>query len=105
MPFHNNNNNNKVAAEVMLQDYSGAAAGFFGNTRTAASLVLGTLYPEAIQRFTVDPNTYAQEERYIGNNIAMTRLAYGLDVWETKPYTGDKPLTEAAECRRWQADS
>ena len=62
----------------------------------SASLVLGTLYPEAIQRLTVDPNTYAQEERYIANNIAMTRLAYGLDAWETKPYSGDKPLTEAA---------
>ena len=62
----------------------------------SASLVLGTLYPEAIQRFSVDPNTYAQEERYIGNNIAMTRLAYGLDAWETQPYSGDQPLTEAA---------
>ena len=38
-----------------------------------ASLVVGRLYPEAIQRFTVQPNQYAQEERYIGNNIAMTR--------------------------------
>lgn len=62
----------------------------------SASLVLGTLYPEAIQRLTVDPNTYAQEEKYIANNIAMTRLAYGLDAWETRAYTGDKLLTEAA---------
>lgn len=62
----------------------------------SASLVLGTLYPEAIQRLTVDPNTYAQEERYIANNIAMTRLAFGLDEWETRPYSGDKPLTRAA---------
>ena len=30
-----------------------------------ASLVIGRLYPEAIQRFTVEPNQYAQEERYI----------------------------------------
>ena len=44
-----------------------------------ASLVIGRLYPEAVQRFTVEPNRYAQEERYIGNNIAMTRLAYDLD--------------------------
>ena len=40
-----------------------------------ASIVVGRLYPAAIQRFTVEPNQYAQEERYIGNNIAMTRLA------------------------------
>ncbi len=62
----------------------------------AASIVLGQLYPEAIQRFTVDPNTYAQEQPYIGNNIAMTRLAFGLDQWVSKPYSGDQPLTQAA---------
>ena len=41
--------------------------------------MLGRLYPEAIQRLTVDPNEYAQEQPYIANNIAMTRLAFGLD--------------------------
>ena len=30
-----------------------------------ASIVIGRLYPEAVQRFTVEPNQYAQEERYI----------------------------------------
>ena len=54
----------------------------------SASLVLGRLYPEAIQRLTVDPNEYAQEEQYIANNIAMTRLAFGLDQWETRDYAG-----------------
>ena len=44
-----------------------------------ASIVLGRVYPEAVQRFTVDPNKYAQEKPYIANNIAMTRLAFGLD--------------------------
>ena len=62
----------------------------------SASIVLGRLYPEAIQRFTVDPNQYAQEQPYIANNIAMTRLAFGLDQWETTDYTGTGPLTEAA---------
>ena len=47
-----------------------------------ASIVVGRLYPEAIQRFTVQPNQYAQEAAYIANNIAMTRLAFGLDDWE-----------------------
>jgi uncharacterized protein len=60
------------------------------------SIVLGRLYPEAIQRFTVDPNTYAQEQPYIANNIAMTRLAFGLDQWQPKPYDGEAPLTAAA---------
>ena len=62
----------------------------------SASIVLGTVYPEVVQRFSVDPNTYAQEERYIANNIAMTRLAYGLDAWEARNYSGAAPLTEAA---------
>ena len=59
-----------------------------------ASLVVGRLYPEAIQRFTVDPNRFQQEERYIANNIAMTRLAYNLAGWEERRYQGDKTLTQ-----------
>ncbi len=62
----------------------------------AASIVLGQLYPEAIQRFTVDPNTYAQEQPYIANNIKMTRLAFGLNEWDTQQYSGEAPLTAEA---------
>jgi uncharacterized membrane protein (UPF0182 family) len=62
----------------------------------SASLVLGRLYPEAIQRLTVDPNTFAQEERYIANNIKMTQIAFGLDRWEPRTYAGTAPLTQAA---------
>jgi uncharacterized membrane protein (UPF0182 family) len=60
-----------------------------------ASLLIGRLYPEAVQRFTVVPNQYAQEERYIGNNIAMTRLAFGLDSWSQRQFRGEDVLTEA----------
>ena len=60
-----------------------------------ASLVLGRAYPEVIQRFTVDPNTYAQEQQYIANNIAMTRLAFGLDTWQVQRYSGTGQLTAA----------
>ncbi len=58
-----------------------------------ASLVVGRIYPEAVQRFTVEPNKYAQEERYIGNNIAMTRLAYDLGGWGNVSFTGNQVLT------------
>ncbi|HEV8403084.1 MAG TPA: UPF0182 family protein [Candidatus Limnocylindrales bacterium] len=58
-----------------------------------ASIVIGRLYPEAVQRFSVEPNKYAQEERYIANNIAMTRLSYDLGGWTNIPFTGDQPLT------------
>ena len=60
-----------------------------------ASLVIGRLYPEAVQRLTVEPNKYAQESPYIGNNIAMTRLAYDLNGWGNVPFTGDQVLTAA----------
>ena len=60
-----------------------------------ASIVVGRLYPEAVQRFTVVPNQFAQEERYIGNNIAMTRLAFDLEGWEDRPFHGDEPVTQA----------
>ncbi|HKF84648.1 MAG TPA: UPF0182 family protein [Candidatus Limnocylindrales bacterium] len=62
----------------------------------AASILLGRLYPEAVQRFSVDPNTYAQEERYIGNNIAMTQLGFGIEDWDSRTYGGTAPLTRAA---------
>jgi len=61
-----------------------------------ASLIIGRLYPEAIQRFTVQPNQYAQEQVYIANNIAMTRLAYGLDDWEDRPFGGAEVLDREA---------
>ena len=59
----------------------------------AASLILGGVYPDLVQRFSVDPNTYAQEQPYIANNIAMTRLAYGLESWTTQPYAGTATLS------------
>jgi uncharacterized membrane protein (UPF0182 family) len=61
-----------------------------------ASLLIGRLYPEAVQRLTVQPNQYAQEERYIANNIAMTRVAYGLDTWDDRSFRGEATLDAAA---------
>jgi uncharacterized protein len=61
-----------------------------------ASLIIGRLYPEAVQRLTVQPNQYAQEERYIANNIAMTRMAFGLDAWEDRSFRGEEHLDAAA---------
>jgi uncharacterized membrane protein (UPF0182 family) len=61
-----------------------------------ASLLVGRLYPEAVQRLTVQPNQYAQEERYIANNIAMTRMAFGLHTWEDRSFRGEERLDAAA---------
>ncbi len=44
----------------------------------------------------MDPNQYAQEEPYIGYNIGMTRLAFGLNTWTNRDYSGTAPITEEA---------
>jgi uncharacterized protein len=60
-----------------------------------ASILVGTVYPEIVQRFVVNPNTLAQERPYIANNIAMTRLAYNLGSWDPPTgYGGEAPLTQ-----------
>jgi uncharacterized protein len=61
-----------------------------------ASIVLGSLYPAAIEQFTVTPNRFEQEQPFIANNIKMTRLAFGLDDWEDRRFQGEAVLTQAA---------
>ncbi len=60
-----------------------------------ASIGIGRIYPEIVERFTVQPNEFAQEQPYIANNIAMTRRGFDLDGWEVRDYRGEAPLTEA----------
>ncbi len=60
-----------------------------------ASLFVGRLYPEVIQRLVVVPNQYNLEQPFIARNIAMTRQAYGLDTWQERQYDGSAPLTQA----------
>ena len=59
-----------------------------------ASIGIGRIYPEFVQRITVQPNEFAQEQPYISNNIAMTRLAFDIGNWEVRNYRGEAPLTE-----------
>ena len=61
-----------------------------------ASIGIGRIYPEVIQRLVVVPNQYAQEQPFIANNIRMTRLAFDLADWQVRPYRGEAPLTEGA---------
>jgi uncharacterized membrane protein (UPF0182 family) len=60
-----------------------------------ASIVVGRIYPAAVQQLSVVPNQQAQETPYIANNIAMTRLAFGLGSWTDQPYAGNAPITAA----------
>ncbi len=45
----------------------------------AASLILGGIYPYAIQTLQVEPNQFNREQEYIRHNIDFTRRAFGLD--------------------------
>ena len=58
-----------------------------------ASIAIGRVYPEIVQRITVVPNQQTLEAPYIANNIAMTRLAFDLE-----------HVGRAAVCRRPAAD-
>jgi uncharacterized membrane protein (UPF0182 family) len=51
-----------------------------------SSLVIGTVYPAIIERFTVIPNAKSAEAQYIQRNIDATRTAYGLDDIAVVPY-------------------
>ena len=44
-----------------------------------ANIVLGTVWPNLIQQFTVNPNEFVREAPFIERNIQLTRTAYGLD--------------------------
>ena len=60
---------------------------YIGRTRMAIGIVglwvilivaLGTGWPSLLQTFSVDPNEFAKENKYISRNIEFTRTGYGL---------------------------
>mgnify|MGYP001192202718 CR=1 FL=1 len=59
----------------------------------ALSIVLGTLWPNAMERFTVTPNQFFKENRYIANNIELTRLGFGLNEIVSEPYSIEPTVT------------
>ena len=65
-----------------------SVAGWF-----ALSLIVGGIFPAAIQAFRVSPNELALERPQIAANIGATRTAFGLDAITQQPFTGTKPLT------------
>ncbi len=50
------------------------------------TILLAGLYPGLLQRYAVEPNEIVREDPYITNNIEFTRLAFGLDKIETRPF-------------------
>ncbi|MGW8435588.1 UPF0182 family membrane protein [Nocardiopsis sp. NPDC055551] len=58
-----------------------------------SAVVVGTAYPEIVQRFQVDPNEQRLESPYIERNIESTREAYGVADTEVIDYDATTELT------------
>jgi uncharacterized membrane protein (UPF0182 family) len=58
-----------------------------------ALLLIGQLYPGAVQFLVVTPNAQTYELPYISREIAGTRAAYGLSNVTVSNFTGDQALT------------
>ncbi|MCF8010072.1 MAG: UPF0182 family protein [Clostridiales bacterium] len=58
------------------------------------SIVLGSLYPAAIQNLIVSPNELVKEKQYIENNIKYTRKAYNLDNIKEKNFPAGQTLNK-----------
>jgi uncharacterized membrane protein (UPF0182 family) len=62
----------------------------------AAVNILGLrVYPSAIQSFQVSPNESVLEQPYLGSHIKFTRLGYGLENMEVRPFAANKQLAFA----------
>lgn len=58
-----------------------------------AVIIVGTLYPAAIQRFSAEPNELTLERPYIERNIAATREAYGLTDIKVQSFAASEEIT------------
>jgi uncharacterized membrane protein (UPF0182 family) len=58
-----------------------------------SSIVLGSVFPTAVQRFRVEPNEFIREQQYLERSIAYTRQAYDLEKIDIKPFSFSGQLT------------
>ncbi len=63
-----------------------------------SAIVLGVLYPGAVQYFSVRPDEPLKERPYIERNIAATRAAYGITDVEITDYSA-RTTAEASQLR------
>ena len=61
-----------------------------------ASVVVGSLYPWVVQRFSVDPNARVLEQPYIQKNIDLTRDAFDVADVEEVPYSATTEASQGA---------
>ena len=63
-----------------------------------SAIVLGIVYPGAVQYFSVKPNEPVKERPYIERNIAATRAAYGVQNVEITDYSA-RTTAEASQLK------
>ncbi len=59
----------------------------------AGSFLLGSVYPAAVQKLSVEPNELSRERPYIEYNIKATRDAFGLSDVEVRPFDVRNDIT------------
>jgi uncharacterized protein len=59
-----------------------------------SAILLGMIWPGAVQQFQVSPTEADKEEPYIARNIEATREAYALDGTEVEAYSGEPDLPD-----------
>ncbi len=67
-----------------------------GLVLTFAASLLGGMLPDVYQRLRVRPDELRLEHPYLEHNIELTRLAYGLDKIQSRPFPANTPLDSAA---------
>jgi len=78
-------------AMIFLRSWTLPAMGLAG--LLLASIVIGGVWPYAMQSFQVRPSEPDREGPYIANNIEATREAYGVAESEVQDYTAATELT------------
>ena len=63
-----------------------------------SAIVLGIVYPGAVQYFSVKPTSRDRSAPYIAANIAATRAAYGVDKVEITDYSAQDDRDAPASC-------
>lgn len=55
-------------------------------TLVVGGIVAGQVYPALVQRLQVEPNELARETPHIQNNLAFTRMGFGLDALQRRAF-------------------
>ena len=76
-----------VLVSALRRNYRWSLLGIGG--WLAAAILIGGIFPAAVQRFQVEPNELVREMPYIENNIAFTREAFALDRIEEHPFPAE----------------